>query len=98
MEADKKDRHNAYDDKCEEDGTEVVKKIDNDESFFKTMEKYAKFAANSPEFFEYFLKLQRFQYEHCEKCGSQRCLGVYDEDWREGCELFKKEFKDVIFL
>ena len=83
---------------CEEDGTEVVKKIDNEESFSKTMEKYAKFAANDPEFFEYFLKLQRFHYEHCEQCGSQRCLGVYDEDWREGCELFKEEFKDVVFL
>lgn len=82
----------GYDYLREEDGTEVVKKIDNDESFSKTMERYAKFAANDPEFFEYFLKLQRFHYEHCEHCGTQRCLGVYDKDWREGCKLYKEEF------
>lgn len=37
-------------------------------------------------------RMKKFYDEHCEKCGSQRCLGVYDEDWREGCKLYKEEF------
>lgn len=74
------------------DSKELEFESDNDELFSKTMERYAKFAANDPEFFEYFLKLQRFQYEHCEPCGTQRCLGVYDKDWREGCILYLEEF------
>lgn len=41
---------------------------------------------------ELFKKLQRFWDEHCTVCGSQRCLGVYNKDWREGCKLYKEEF------
>ena len=41
---------------------------------------------------EYSDRLQKFYQENCEACGSQRCLGVYDEEWRDGCELYKKEF------
>ena len=26
----------------------------------------------------------------CKHCGSQRCDGVYDEEWREGCSHYKK--------
>lgn len=37
-------------------------------------------------------RMEKFHDEHCRKCGSQRCLGVYDEDWREGCKLYKEEF------
>lgn len=41
---------------------------------------------------EYFARLQKFYQDNCKQCGSQRCPGVYDEDWREGCKLYKKEF------
>ena len=41
---------------------------------------------------EYLVRLQKFYQDNCKACGSQRCLGVYDEDWREGCQLYKKEF------
>lgn len=44
---------------------------------------------SSPELFK---KLQRFWHEHCTVCGTQRCLGVYDKEWREGCKLYKEEF------
>lgn len=36
--------------------------------------------------------LDIFYRDNCESCGSQRCTGVYDEEWREECELYKKEF------
>jgi hypothetical protein len=42
--------------------------------------------------FEYFTRLQKFYRDNCEACGTQRCLGVYDKEWRDGCELYKKEF------
>ena len=42
--------------------------------------------------FEYFDRLQKFYQDNCKQCGSQRCTGVYDKDWREGCKLYKKEF------
>lgn len=41
---------------------------------------------------QYASKLKNFYKENCEPCGTQRCLGVYDEVWREGCKLYKKEF------
>lgn len=36
--------------------------------------------------------LQDFSEENCKNCGSQRCLGVFDKDWREGCGLYKQKF------
>lgn len=42
--------------------------------------------------FEYFARLQKFYHDNCGSCGTQRCLGVYDKEWRYGCELYKKEF------
>lgn len=49
-------------------------------------------ASNGPEGFEYLARLQRFYRDNCEPCGSQRCTGVYDEEWRDGCVLYKKKF------
>lgn len=37
-------------------------------------------------------ELDKFYEEHCRCCGSQRCLSVHDEEWREGCELYKEQF------
>lgn len=28
------------------------------------------------------------------ECGSQRCIGVYDNGWCEACKLYKNEFED----
>ncbi len=39
-------------------------------------------------------ELIKFSNEHCSACGSQRCLGAFDEDWREGCEIFNSIFSD----
>lgn len=55
-------------------------------------------AGEGLEGFEYLARLQKFYHDNCEKCGLRRCLGVYDKDRREDCELFKEEFKDIIFL
>lgn len=38
--------------------------------------------------------LQKFNDDHCYFCGSQRCLGCFDEVWREGCEKFKEFIKN----
>lgn len=35
--------------------------------------------------------LKEFYENHCKMCGTQRCSGVYDEDWREGCEYYVHE-------
>ena len=43
-------------------------------------------------------RMANFYDEHCADCTHKSCFGVYDEDWREDCELFKEEFKDVVFL
>ncbi len=40
-------------------------------------------------------RLRRFHEENCVCCGSQRCLGCYDEDWRSGCVLFNEQFKNL---
>lgn len=45
-----------------------------------------------PDGSEYLDRLQKFSQDNCKQCGSQRCTGVYDEDWREGCKLYKEEF------
>lgn len=37
--------------------------------------------------------LLQFSEEHCRNCGTQRCLGVFDEEWREGCTEYKRKFK-----
>lgn len=42
---------------------------------------------------DYSDRLQKFYQDNCKQCGSQRCTGVYDEDWREGCVLYMKEFR-----
>lgn len=43
-------------------------------------------------------RMKKFYDEHCADCTHKSCFGVYDDDWREDCELFKEEFKDVVFL
>lgn len=48
-------------------------------------------------------ELEEFKKRHCEMCGTQRCGGVYDEDFREGCEyyqheiLHQKTLKDILY-
>lgn len=36
--------------------------------------------------------LEEFAETHCQMCGTQRCGGVYDEEMREGCDYYRKEF------
>ena len=38
------------------------------------------------------MTLPDFYDKYCTMCGTNRCGGVYDVVWREGCEHFKKEF------
>lgn len=37
--------------------------------------------------------LLKFSEEYCRNCGTQRCMGVFDEEWREGCTEYKRKFK-----
>ena len=37
-------------------------------------------------------ELVKFNDEHCRVCGSQRCLGAFDETWRTGCVVFNNTF------
>lgn len=32
---------------------------------------------------------QDFLEKLCRRCGTQRCEGVLNEEWREGCRLYK---------
>ena len=36
-------------------------------------------------------ELDNFYNEHCRNCGTQRCEGVYSEEWRTGCEKHKRQ-------
>ena len=46
---------------------------------------------------ETFLELEKFSEENCRmNCGSQRCPGVFDEEWRKGCKLFKKKIEEEL--
>lgn len=36
-------------------------------------------------------ELEEFNKKHCALCGTQRCGGVYDEDFREGCSHYQHE-------
>ena len=38
------------------------------------------------------MTLDEFQEKYCVLCGTQRCGGVYDEEFREGCEHYKEEY------
>lgn len=38
------------------------------------------------------ITLKEFEKEYCLLCGTQRCGGVYDEVFREGCEHYNKIF------
>lgn len=61
------------------------------EEMLKELEKDPNYM-NSQDEFGYIARLQKFYHDNCELCGSQRCTGVYDKEWREGCKLYKKEF------
>lgn len=37
---------------------------------------------------------EEFENIYCSICGSQRCYGVNDVDFREGCEHYRYEFYD----
>lgn len=34
---------------------------------------------------------KEFNEKYCRSCGTQRCYGVYDDDWRMGCNTWNKE-------
>lgn len=38
------------------------------------------------------MTLEEFQEKYCALCGTQRCLGVYDEELREGCQHYQEIF------
>ena len=35
--------------------------------------------------------LDKFCNEHCKTCGTQRCEGVYSEEWRNGCKEYNEQ-------
>ena len=37
------------------------------------------------------IDIKMFRETHCLGCGSQRCMGPEDEDWREGCRYWQME-------
>lgn len=41
-------------------------------------------------------RLDDFSERYCRYCGTQRCLGCRDEEWREGCKAFREELGDLI--
>lgn len=76
----------GYSDGCTEENCEYV--------CFDVDEK----VRNNREYEEVQCHMKNFYREHCSDCIHKFCFGVYDEHWRKDCELFKKEFKDVVFL
>lgn len=40
-------------------------------------------------------RFDRFMKIYCDNCGSQRCCGIFDKEWREGCDAFKREFTEA---
>lgn len=38
------------------------------------------------------MTLEEFQEKYCALCGTQRCFGVYDEEFREGCQHYREVF------
>jgi hypothetical protein len=41
-------------------------------------------------------ELENFYNQNCRTCGTQRCLGCYDEEWRDGCTLLKEYNKTCL--
>lgn len=35
---------------------------------------------------------EEFTEKYCNNCGTQRCAGINDEDFREGCLDYRREF------
>ena len=33
---------------------------------------------------------EEFNEKYCTVCGSQKCMGIFDEDWSEGCHTWKE--------
>ena len=79
---------------------EMLKELEKDPNFMSTQDDFEWIAkeaeSKGPDGFEYLSRLQKFYAANCEFCGSQRCTGVYDREWREGCHLYKKEFRKEI--
>lgn len=69
--------------------------VGDEEEFEKWCEEMNKELEKDPNYMNPEDEFQRFYQDNCMQCGSQRCMGVYDKDWREGCELFKKEFSHI---
>lgn len=37
------------------------------------------------------MTFEEFNEKYCMPCGTQRCGGIYDEVWREGCPRYREE-------
>lgn len=39
------------------------------------------------------MTLEEFEKKYCMMCGTQRCMGVHDEDYRNGCPYYREVFE-----
>ena len=44
------------------------------------------------------MTLDEFQEKYCQMCGTQRCGGVYDEVFRDGCSHYQREILGQLTL
>lgn len=76
---------------------EMLKELEKDPNYMNPQDDFEWIAKEAEskglEESEYLARLQRFYHDNCEACGTQRCTGVYDREWREGCRLYKNEFE-----
>ncbi len=75
------------DNMSDEEWEKTLKELEPLHDVGPSAEEYCRFLEN--------MRLYQFYEKNCQYCGTQRCMGVYDKDWREGCELFKKGFSHV---
>lgn len=68
--------------------------VGDENEFENWREEMLKELEKDPNYMNIEDEFQRFYQDNCKQCGSQRCTGVYDEVWREGCALYKKEFHE----
>lgn len=41
------------------------------------------------------MTLEEFEKEYCQLCGTQRCGGVTDEEFRDGCSHYTKAYRAI---
>lgn len=41
------------------------------------------------------MTLKEFEKEYCSMCGTQRCGGATDEDFREGCPFYIEKYSEI---